>query len=258
MKDTKPRPATDTHEEAPPSSYASASALAEFNKMRDTLLELRGLSPPEQPSLSVALVAADSSLEHSLSQQLSQQPTLRWLGSCSSSAEAQLLPLLQQKPDVVLVSMATLPTLDAVRSIKNLQPQTQVLIIIAEQDEDSISKALLAGASCYLLHTQLSTHLLESIKGVVHGGAELNTYLSNKVVQYYQRRGTSTTSSAAVAHLSQREREVLACLAKNLSYKEIATELDISVETVRRHCHNIYEKLHVSSRTAAIARYIQR
>jgi DNA-binding NarL/FixJ family response regulator len=121
------------------------------------------------------------------------------------------------------------------------------------EDPDHIFKALTAGASGYLLKRSPRAELLAAIKDVHAGGSPMSSNIARKIVQSFQR--FSHTSSTEPDNLSPREREVLELLARGYLYKEIAESLHISVPTVNTHIRRIYEKLHVRSRSQAIAKF---
>jgi DNA-binding NarL/FixJ family response regulator len=95
--------------------------------------------------------------------------------------------------------------------------------------------------------------VLEAVREAARGGSPLNSVIARKIVQYFHHQ---PTRSGEAQQLSAREQEVLALLSKGLPYKEIADVLSVNIETVRKHCHHIYEKLRVSSRTEAVVKYL--
>jgi DNA-binding NarL/FixJ family response regulator len=242
-----------------PLSHASVNALADFNRQRQRMLEISGIPTPEPAIIRVGLVEDDAGLRENMVHFLKQAKDIEVVGAFPS-AESAIKDLPNLKPDVILmdINLPGMNGIDCVRSIKNRLPKVQVLMVTMYEDGDMIFKALLAGASGYLLKETVSTDILQGVRDVMRGGAPLNSFIARKVVQFFQKRGPTQPSGAAVACLSDREREVLEHLAKGLAYKEIAGQLGISVETVRRHCHNIYEKMHVSSRTEAVVKYLER
>lgn len=122
---------------------------------------------------------------------------------------------------------------------------------------DVIFKSLLAGAVGYLLkgRTESSAQVLEAVRDAARGGSPLNSLIARKIVQYFHHQ---PNHSGDEQPLSTREREVLELLSKGLPYKEIADLLAVNIETVREHCHDIYEKLQVSSRTEAVVKFLGR
>ncbi len=120
------------------------------------------------------------------------------------------------------------------------------------EDVDHIFDALAAGATGYLLKQTPRSELLASIQEVHDGGSPMTSNIARRVVQAFHREETGLSESAS---LSQREREVLELLARGYLYKEIMEKLKVSRGTVNTYIRRIYEKLHVRSRSQAVARF---
>ena len=174
------------------------------------------------------------------------------------SAEAALAEIPKQKPDVVLmdINLPQMSGIDCVRQLKGLMPQTHFVMLTIYEDSEAIFKSLLAGAVGYLLKGRRGSaaRVLEAVQDAAHGGAPLNSLIARKIVQYFHHQSAGL---AAEQPLSVREREVLEMLSQGLLYKEIAQALGVSLDTVRKHCHNIYEKLRVHSRTEAVVKFLR-
>lgn len=180
--------------------------------------------------------------------------------SCVSnhrSAEEALAEIPVLRPDVVLmdINLPKMSGVDCVRQLKRQMPNTQFVMVTVYEDADIIFRSLLAGAVGYLLkgRTGSAAQILEAVRDAARGGSPLNSLIARKIVQYFHHQPFRSGSEDA---LSPREREVLELLAKGLPYKEIADLMAVSIETVRKHCHNIYEKLQVSSRTEAVVKFL--
>jgi DNA-binding NarL/FixJ family response regulator len=139
--------------------------------------------------------------------------------------------------------------------LKELLPDTQVVMLTVYEDTENIFNALAAGASGYLLKRTTSAELLAAIRDVRQGGSPMTTHIARKVVQSFQRAGGSAQPTE---NLSPREKEVLDCLSQGFLYKEIADKLSISYETVHTYIRRIYEKLQVRTRTEAVAKFLRR
>jgi DNA-binding NarL/FixJ family response regulator len=139
-----------------------------------------------------------------------------------------------------------------VRRLKPLLPETQFVMLTVYEDSEHIFNALAAGASGYLLKRMPREELLAALKDVHAGGSPMTSNIARKVVQSFQRLGSPTSDGE---DLSPREREVLGLLARGYLYKEIAELLLISVPTVNTYIRRIYEKLHVRSRSQAVAKF---
>jgi DNA-binding NarL/FixJ family response regulator len=242
-------------------SHASAAALNEFHRKRACLAKQSGEILPQISNIKLGLIESNSERQAHIQRCLEQNAKIvQLVGTFASSEEAcHFAEANGEKLDAVIVLIDTnnLDSIDHVRTVKNRMPKVQVLMLAAEEDGDLIFKCLLAGASGYVLQDQMHEKLVQALHDVVLGGSELNSNIAKKVVHFFQRRTPTVTAAFSVSSLSDREREVLEHLAKSLAYKEIAAHLGISVETVRRHCHNIYEKMHVSSRTEAVIKFLE-
>ncbi len=174
-----------------------------------------------------------------------------------ATAEAALEGLAKDKPNVVLmdINLPGMNGVECVRRLKQLVPDTQVVMLTVYEDTENIFNALAAGASGYLLKRTPSAELLAAIRDVQKGGSPMTTHIARKVVQSFQRTGTSPQPTE---NLSTREQEVLDCLSQGFLYKEIADKLGISYETVHTYIRRIYEKLQVRTRTEAVAKFLRR
>jgi DNA-binding NarL/FixJ family response regulator len=167
------------------------------------------------------------------------------------SAEEALARLPALQTDVVLmdIHLPGMSGIDCIREMKLRRPEIQIMMLTVFEDHDRIFQSLAAGASGYLLKQTPPAKLLEAISELHRGGSPMSTQIARRVVEVFQQ---PAPSADATAGLSPREKEIIARLAKGYLYKEIASQLGISVETVRTHIHNTYEKLHVRSRTEAV------
>jgi DNA-binding NarL/FixJ family response regulator len=143
--------------------------------------------------------------------------------------------------------------IDCVRRLAPKCPGVQVIMLTVREDSDIIFDSLAAGASGYLLKPPSAEQLVAAVRDVFAGGAPMTTSIARKVVQSFNRTSPSATEAEK---LSPREIEVLELLVKGLAYKEVSAELNISYSTVQRHIESIYRKLHVHSRSHAVAKYL--
>lgn len=160
------------------------------------------------------------------------------------------IPLL--KLDVVLVDihLPQLSGIDCVAVLKPLCPKMYFIMCTSLEDTETIFSALKAGASGYITKSTPPIKLLEAITEVFNGGSPMSSQIARKVVSSFQTKEAVINKNLQL--LSTREQEILTLLSKGLRYKEIADKLFVSVETVRTHIRNIYEKLQVNSRTDAL------
>ncbi len=159
----------------------------------------------------------------------------------------------KREVDVVLMDIE-LPGRSGIEGVylgKQVSPATEFLMLTVFDDDDKIFQALCAGASGYLLKKTPPSKILEAIEEVYNGGAPMTPAIARKVLQLFPK---TPTVNAELDKLSQRELEVLQNLATGNSYKMVAAELGLSIETVRTYIKRIYEKLHVHSVAEAIAK----
>lgn len=155
------------------------------------------------------------------------------------------------EPDVILMDI-DLPEksgIEGVQEVKSAYPKVEVIMITVFEDDDRIFKALQAGATGYLLKKTSLHSMIQAIREVHAGGAPMSPSIARKVLQMPFAMHSDNTSEY---NLSQREIEIMKLLSKGLSYKMVAEELFISIDTVRSYIKRIYEKLHVHSITEAI------
>ncbi len=206
--------------------------------------------PTEPLPLTVAIVEDDRRWCASLETLIRESDGLAWVGS-HATAELALEQLPRQKPAVVLMDI-NLPGISGVecsRQLKSLLPDTQVIMLTAYDDNDLIFQALQAGANGYLLKRASADEIVAAIREVHRGGAPMSTYIARKVVQSFQARPLVSRPEDG---LSKRETEVLDCVARGFTDKEVAEALGLSVTTVRSYLKTIYSKLHVHSRLQAV------
>lgn len=160
------------------------------------------------------------------------------------------------QPDVVImdIDMPGMNGIEGVKLIRKNFPSVHILMQTVFDDEEKVFAAIKAGANGYILKNAPSNDILEAIREVYTGGAPMTPSIAKKVLLHFQ--SDPTVPLKEDYHLSNREREVLALLVKGCSYKMIADQLFITYATVRAHMVKIYEKLHVSSMTEAVAKAI--
>ncbi len=204
----------------------------------------------------VSIVEDNDQLRGTLARVISRAEGFQCLGQYPS-AEAALEGLPQERPNVVLmdINLPGMNGVECVRRLKQFVPQTQVIMLTVYEDTENIFNALAAGASGYLLKRTPRAELLAAIRDVCQGGSPMTTHIARKVVQSFQKAGASPQPAE---NLSEREQQVLDCLAQGFLYKEIAEKLGISYETVHTYIRRIYEKLQVRTRTEAVAKFLRR
>jgi DNA-binding NarL/FixJ family response regulator len=206
-------------------------------------------------SIRLCIVDDDPQIAEGLQLLFRTSEDLQFAGCFDTSAEA-LAQVPRLKPDVVLmdINLGRTSGIDCVREMKRLLPETQVLMLTVYEDTDKIFRSLVAGASGYLLKRTSKDELLRAIREVHAGGAPMTSNIARKLVQYFQQ----LPGPADFEQLTPREKEILKELARGCLYKEIAVQLGIALDTVRKHVRSIYEKLHVRSRSEAIVKFLNK
>ncbi len=167
------------------------------------------------------------------------------------NAEDALKQVPKINPDVALMDIH-LPGMSGIQCVGKLKegnPGTQFIMCTSLEDTESIFNALQAGATGYLTKSTAPEKILEAITDAHNGGSPMSSQIARKVISFFQQK---PERNKELEKLSAREQEILDYLAKGYRYKEIASVLFINIETVRKHIHNIYEKLQVNSRTDAL------
>jgi DNA-binding NarL/FixJ family response regulator len=235
---------SQTKTSALPVKHAAASEPAKGSKSDGHSAEPKGIS--------VSIVEDNPRVRQSLQRLIQSSPGFN-CRSVHPTAEAALQELPVARPDVVLMDI-NLPGMNGVECVRQLKlslPKTQVVMLTVYENTEMIFKALTAGASGYLLKQTPPPELLAALRDVHNGGSPMSSHIARKVVASFQQ---PSSASAELATLTGREQEVLDHLAKGFLYKEIAATMHISYDTVHTHIRNIYEKLHVRSRTEAVAK----
>lgn len=209
--------------------------------------------------VSIAIIEDNSKLRRDLEEVLTAEGECTVVGSFRSAEEAwEKLPLAI--PEVVIMDL-NLPGASGAECTARLKaryPQIQVLMFTVYEDTEAIFGALRAGACGYLLKRAHPDQLLAAVHDARAGGAPMSSEIARKVVESFQKPFNSKLEpDDGLSSLTQRERETLDLLSKGLAPKEIASKLDISVNTIRVHLKRIYEKLHVRSQTEAVLRWVR-
>lgn len=209
----------------------------------------------QETPVTVAIVEDDARVRQSLVQIINRAPGLACAGAFATG-EGALAEMPHLNPRVVLMDI-NLPGrsgVECARQLKDLLPATRIIMLTVYEDSDHIFNSLAAGASGYLLKPARAAELLGAIQDVLSGGGPMSSHIARKVIESFQQR---PASPAAPEGLSARELEVLEHLAQGYLYKEIAEKLNIGYATVHTHVARIYEKLHVRSRSQAVAKYLR-
>ncbi len=144
--------------------------------------------------------------------------------------------------------------IEGARQLKACHPQTEIMMLTVFDENEKIFESLCAGASGYLLKNTPSAEIVAAVREIHAGGSPMSAIIARKVLNLFK---TVAPPALPDVNLTQREREVLEHLVKGLNYKMIASELFISLDTVASHVKRIYEKLHVHSKSEAVAKALK-
>jgi DNA-binding NarL/FixJ family response regulator len=203
--------------------------------------------------IKIAIVEDDRTTRESLETIINLAAGFKCVCTCITAEEAlQLLP--SHAPQVVLmdIQLPKMSGVECVGHLKELLPSVQVIMVTVYEDPDRIFCALRAGACGYLLKRSTPEQIVAAIRDVQEGGVPMSSEIARKVIAHFQEQETAVSD---VENLSAREREVLDLVVRGLSNKEIVGRLGISIEGVRWHLRNIYQKLHVHSRTEVLVKF---
>jgi DNA-binding NarL/FixJ family response regulator len=209
--------------------------------------------------ISVCIVDDNKQLRSALEEIITMSDGYRCIATIGTAEEAiQKIPSINA--DVVLmdINLGSVESgIDCVRILKPLVPATNFMMCTVYEEDEKIFEALSAGASGYILKKTAPGKLLEAIRELYQGGAPMSSQIARKVVAAFQNKPVAETNEQ-LDQLTNREKEILEQLSKGLMYKEIAIQLYLSPETVRKHVYHIYEKLHVNNRVEAVNKFFGR
>ena len=199
---------------------------------------------------SIAIIEDDETVLHYLAEQIQlciDVAELRVFGN----AETALKELIAEPVDIALfdVNLPGMNGIDCIRKLKMVHPKTQCMVLTVYDKPDIIFEALKAGAISYLLKSTPAEKIIEAIAEVNKGGSPISSQIARKVIEAF---AIKENTNEYFQNLTRREQEILENLSMCYRYKEIADKLFVSLDTVRTHVRNIYEKLQVNSRAEAL------
>jgi len=205
--------------------------------------------------IKILLYDDNEALRESVKAMIGEEPDFL-LQAAISNAETVEIDVKTLQPDVILmdIDMPAVNGVEAVKRIRNIYPKVPVIMLTVFDDNENIFNAICAGASGYILKRYASVEIPGAIRNVLSGGAPMTGTVARKVLQMIP---IAKNSEGEKSDLSEREKEILQHLVQGFSYKMIAANLTISLDTVRFHIKKIYDKLHVHSATEAVGKAIK-
>jgi len=175
------------------------------------------------------------------------------VAACSTGAEAlQKIPAANPRVILMDIFMPGMSGITCTAQLKAALPQTQILIFTASDDPEMVFPALKAGADGYLIKKAQPDEVHKALLGVLNGEVPMSSRIARRVAEYFRERSQIPLQEM---NLTGREMEILVMLSKGYSNKEIAAELKLGIETIHTYLKNVYGKMHVHSRTQAVAKF---
>jgi two-component system, NarL family, response regulator LiaR len=171
-----------------------------------------------------------------------------------NNLKSSLSAIAQNHSDVVLLDIQLPDGLGSeyVSILKQISPTTHFIMCTSFEDDEYIFNSIKNGASGYILKSDSPEKIIASIKDVLNGGAPMSNAIAKKILNYFKEE------QQVLEELTSKENELLQLLSSGLLYKEIAAKQDIKIDTVKKHCGNIYKKLNVNNKTEAINKFLKR
>ena len=200
--------------------------------------------------ISIAIVEDDKEIAQSLAELISGENDFA-LVKTFPDAESFIDAFMDLNVDVVLMDIG-LPGqngIQAVAKLKPRKPNVQFIMCTVFDDDEKVFQSLCMGATGYLIKNTTSDKLSDAIRTAFLGGSPMSASIARKVVQSFQQRKVQADEAEL---LTTRQWEILNLLDQGFRYKEIADKLNLSFDTIRTYCRNIYDALQVHSRTDAL------
>ena len=200
--------------------------------------------------ITVILIEDDDEIRESLNILINESKDIKCIGQFGD-CESAIKKINNLYPDVILmdISLPGMNGIEGVKRIREIDESIDIIMLTVHKNDEMIFDSLCSGASGYLMKNTPYAEIIEAIKEVRKGGSPMSTDIARRIVTSFRAKKSIDFTS--------REHEVLGLLCKGLSYKSIADKLFISIDTVHFHIKNIYKKLHVNSKSQAVAKAIK-
>lgn len=200
--------------------------------------------------ISILLIEDDFNIQEALREYIGSQDDFELVG-VFSNAESFQISTWTKSPDVVLldINLPGISGIDMIPELKSRFPNTAILMLSVNYDNDSVFKSLQAGADGYLSKETPLTKIKDAIIDINSGGSPITPAIARKVFDFFNAKQNIAED------LSEREKQVVDGIVAGLSYKLVADNMSISIDTVRKHIKSIYRKLQINSKGELIAKY---
>ena len=206
--------------------------------------------------IKVAIVEDNDGIRDSLSILISGSPGFQCIAVFKNSEDAiEKIPALNVDVILMDINLPNMSGIECTKILKGKNPNLHIIMQTVYENSEMIFESLKAGATGYLLKRTTPVKLLEAVEEAYKGGSPMSSQIARMVVESFQIKPKGKNN---LPLLTDREEELLLHLSKGYRYKEIADKLFISIDTVRSHIRNIYEKLQVRSRTEAVLKYYKK
>ncbi len=208
----------------------------------------------EPEIISVIIVEDDVQIREGISTLLSSTDGFKLTGAYENCA-GLLKEIKNNLPDVILmdIGMQGMNGIECVKKITAGYSGLKIIMLTVYEEEQKIFDSLRAGASGYILKSSSLQEILSSVREVMSGGGPMSPVVAKKVLNFFNLGGRKKLE----LNLTNREVEILKELVDGQSYKKISGKLFISLDTVRSHIKSVYQKLHVNSKSEAVARALK-
>ena len=207
--------------------------------------------------INIAIVEDDKDIRNGIRQFLNKQTDMSCI-IATESVEAFRFDLSSTEiiPDVIImdIGLPGMSGIDGIKLIKEKHPDINIIVFTVYDDHEKIFNSLCAGASGYLLKNTPLVEIRDGIKQLYFGGAPMSPQIARKTIDFFNQPLKAKKNKSP---LSDREKEIVIGLVDGLSYKLIADRMSISIETVRYHIKNIYQKLHVNCKAEVISKSLR-
>jgi DNA-binding NarL/FixJ family response regulator len=222
--------------------------------LRPTVKPPKLAGAPDKSPVKVALIEDQPEVRESWTRLLNSFPDFVCVCACTSGEEAlRIIP--HEQPDVILMDifLPRMSGIECTARLKEILPEVQIIILTAMDDQELVFLALEAGADGYLLKRTKPSDLRAALLDVLGGGAPMTGQIARRLIESFRRKAKDRDDTM---RLSVREEQILLLLSQGYSNKLIADKLKLSIDTVCSHLKHVFYKLHVSSRTEAVVRYM--